>query len=75
MVVHVPDQRILNRNSAAGLLVILVGRRKRLIDLPLVIDWNQVITKLVIWGVKRKRKGQRKIFIGELLDARNQTNS
>ena len=66
MVVHVLDQRILNRNSAAGLLVILVGRRKSLVDLPLVIYWNQVIAKLVIWGVQRQSEGQRKIFIGQL---------
>ena len=74
VVVHVLDQRILDRNAAAGGVEVGASRVEHLINLPLRVHWDELIAQAVIRGVKGKRKGDRNLLCGQLFNARKQAH-
>ena len=74
LIVHVLDQRVLDRNSASRCQKVTASGIEKLADLPTRIDRNQVVPEVIIRRMQRHGERHRHSLAGELLDRGNQSD-
>src|SRR5690606_19803620 len=53
VVVHIFDEGVLNRDAATRAVEVGTSGVKHFIDLPAAVDWDELVTKLIIGRVQR----------------------
>src|SRR5699024_6305547 len=56
LVIHVPDQRVLDRHPTAGDIGVVAGGAEHLVDGPAIVHRDEFVTQFVIGSVQRDRE-------------------
>ena len=70
VVVHVLDERVLDRDAPTGLVEVVARGVERLVDLPARVHRDELVAQLVVGRVQRQRERDRDVLVRELRDRR-----
>jgi hypothetical protein len=74
LIVHILDQRVLDRHTPPRARGITPRSLKHLGDLPTLVDGNKLVAQIIIGRVQGKRKGYREILADKALDRGNKSD-
>ena len=74
LIVNIANQCVLNGDATAGRTVVVVRSVQSLVDLPALVNRDELITQLIIRSVQRQRQSNGQLLHLELTNTRHQAH-